>query len=102
MVKFVKVIAAADANYRDNKASGRPTRPRSKAVAKWSGAKAEDVPAGMALYGFPTPAGAGVAEVARRRRNGAAAKALDATAKFQLSKKQGRLTIRRAGLLASR
>src|SRR5512132_846180 len=40
MVKFVKIMAAST--------------PEVKAVAKWSGAKPEDVPAGMALYKFPT------------------------------------------------
>jgi taurine transport system substrate-binding protein len=87
MVKFVKVLAAADARYRDNKAKWTADSPEVKAVAKWSGAKPENVPAGMALYGFPTLAeqnskwlGGG--------KNSIAAKALEATAKFQLSQKQ--------------
>ena len=87
MVKFVKVLAAADARYRDNKAKWTADSPEVKAVAKWSGAKPEDVPAGMALYRFPTLAeqngkwlGGGKESVA--------AKALAATAQFQLSQKQ--------------
>jgi taurine transport system substrate-binding protein len=87
MVKFVKVLAAADEQYRTNKAKWTPDSPEVKAVAKWSGAKPEDVPAGMALYGFPTLAeqnskwlGGG--------KNSLAAKALAATAEFQLSQKQ--------------
>src|SRR5205085_6454926 len=54
MVKFVKVLAAADEKYRANQAKWTADSPEVKAVAKWSGAKAEDVPAGMALYRFPT------------------------------------------------
>src|SRR5690242_3393939 len=87
MVKFVKVLAAADESYRANKAKWTKDSPEVKAVAKWSGAKPEDVPAGMALYGFPTLAeqnskwlGGG--------KNSLAAKALAATAEFQLSQKQ--------------
>jgi taurine transport system substrate-binding protein len=87
MVAFVKVLAAADARYRDNKAKWTADSPEVKAVAKWSGAKPEDVPAGMALYRFPTLAeqnskwlGGG--------KNSVAAKALEATSKFELSQKQ--------------
>jgi len=87
MVHFVKVLAAADAHYRDNKAKWTADSPEVKAVAKWSGAKPESVPAGMALYRFPTLAeqnskwlGGG--------KNSVAAKALEATSKFELSQKQ--------------
>src|SRR5881397_1160414 len=54
MVKFVKVLAAADDKYRANQAKWTADSAEVKAVAKWSGAKPEDVPAGMALYRFPT------------------------------------------------
>jgi taurine transport system substrate-binding protein len=87
MVKFVKVLAAADARYRDNTAKWTADSPEVKAVAKWSGAKPESVPEGMALYRFPTLAeqnskwlGGG--------KNSVAAKALEATSKFELSQKQ--------------
>ena len=87
MVKFVKVLAAADEKYRANQAKWTADSPEVKAVAKWSGAKPEDVPAGMALYRFPTLSeqnskwlGGG--------KNSLAAKALAATAQFQLSQKQ--------------
>jgi taurine transport system substrate-binding protein len=87
MVKFVKVLAAADERYRANKAKWTADSPEVKAVAKWSGAKPESVPEGMALYRFPTLAeqngkwlGGG--------KNSIAAKALEATAKFELSQKQ--------------
>lgn len=87
VVAFVKVLAAADEKYRANQAKWTPDSAEVKAVAKWSGAKPENVPAGMALYRFPTLAeqnskwlGGG--------KNGVAAKALAATAQFQLAQKQ--------------
>ena len=87
MVKFVKVLAAADEKYRANKDKWTKDSPEVKAVAKWSGAKPEDVPAGMALYRFPT-----LAEQNSKWLGGGkdslAAKALAATAQFQLSQKQ--------------
>jgi taurine transport system substrate-binding protein len=87
MVKFTKVLAAADANYRNNKAKWTASSPEVKAVAKWSGAKPEDVPGSMGLYKFPT-----AQEQATKWLGGGkdsvAAKALAATADFQLSQKQ--------------
>ena len=87
MVKFVKVLAAADEKYRTNKDKWTKDSAEVKAVAKWSGAKAEDVPAGMVLYRFPT-----LAEQNGKWLGGGkdslAAKALAATAQFQLSQKQ--------------
>ena len=87
MVKFVKVMADADAKYRTNKAKWTKDSPEVAAVAKWSGAKAEDVPGSIALYKFPT-----AKEQATTWLGGGsdslAAKALAATAQFQLSQKQ--------------
>ena len=87
MVKFVKVLAAADDNYRKNKAKFSKDSAEVKAIAKWSGAKPEDVPGSMALYAFPT-----AQEQATKWLGGGkdaiAAKALAATAEFQLSQKQ--------------
>ncbi|ODV43854.1 taurine ABC transporter substrate-binding protein [Cupriavidus sp. UYMMa02A] len=54
MVKFVRVLAAADDNYRNNKAAWTPDSAPIKSVARLTGAKAEEVPASMALYSFPT------------------------------------------------
>ena len=92
MVKFVKVLAASDEKYRANKAKWTADSPEVKAVAKWSGAKAEDVPAGMALYRFPT-----LQEQTTKWLGGGkdsvAAKALAATATFQLSQKQVEKTL---------
>ncbi len=87
MVKFVKVLAAADDNYRKNKAKFGKDSAEAKAIAKWSGAKQEDVADSMALYAFPT-----AQEQATKWLGGGkdsiAAKALAATADFQLSQKQ--------------
>ena len=87
MVKFVQVLAAADENYRRNKAKFTPDSAEVKAIAKWSGAKPEDVPNSMSLYAFPT-----ASEQATKwlggGKNSVAAKALAATAAFQLSQKQ--------------
>ena len=87
MVKFVKVMAEADAKYVASGTSWKVDGPEVKAIAKWSGSKQEDVPAAIALYKFPsakdqaaTWLGGGKASIA--------AKALAATAEFQLSQKQ--------------
>jgi taurine transport system substrate-binding protein len=87
MVKFVKIMAASDDSYRKNAAKWTAAAPEVKAVAKWSGAKPEDVPAGMALYKFPT-AQEQTTKWLAGGKNSLAAKALAATADFQLSQKQ--------------
>jgi len=87
MVKFVKVLAAADDNYRKNKAKFSKDSNEVKAIAKWSGAKAEDVPNSIGLYAFPT-AQEQASKWLGGGANSIAAKALAATADFQLSQKQ--------------
>ena len=87
MVKFVKILAQSDEKYRANKAKWTADSPEVKAVAKWSGAKPEDVPAGMSLYRFPT-LGEQMSKWLGGGKNSIAAKALEATADFQLSQKQ--------------
>ncbi|KVP42573.1 taurine ABC transporter substrate-binding protein [Burkholderia ubonensis] len=80
--RFVKVLAAADADYRAHAAAWKVGSPQVAAVAKVSGANVADVPASLALYAFPTPAeqasptwlGGGV--------QSGAAKSLAATAAF--------------------
>ncbi|TKC89544.1 taurine ABC transporter substrate-binding protein [Trinickia terrae] len=54
VARFVKIMAAADASYRDHKAAWNAGSPQAAAVAQESGANAEDVPASLALYAFPT------------------------------------------------
>jgi taurine transport system substrate-binding protein len=88
MVKFVKVMADSDANYRSNVAKWNKDSAEVKAVAKWSGSKPEDVPAAMALYRFPPVADQVSAKWLGGGKDGVAAKALAATATFQLSQKQ--------------
>ncbi|MGE0799261.1 MAG: taurine ABC transporter substrate-binding protein [Lautropia sp.] len=51
---FLKIVAAADADYRADPKKWSVNSPQAKAVAEISGAKVEDVPASMALYGFPS------------------------------------------------
>lgn len=82
MVKFLKAVAAADDNYRKNQAKWVVGSPMVAAVAKISGAKPEDVPAGMKLYAFPT-----IAEQVSKTwlgggKGGGAAQSLAATAAF--------------------
>src|SRR5258706_6431925 len=88
MVKFVKVMAISDDAYRKNAAGWTKDSEQVKAVAKWSGAKPEDVPAGMALYRFASAADQSSAKWLGGGKDGVAAKALAATAEFQLSQKQ--------------
>jgi taurine transport system substrate-binding protein len=88
IVNFIKVIAAADAAYRSNKAKYTAGSAEVAAVAKWSGAKAEDVPAGMALYAFPTIEEQVSAKWLGGGKDGVAAKALAATAAFKMSQKE--------------
>ena len=87
LVKFVQILAKSDQDYRSNKAKWTAGSPEVKAVAKWSGAKPEDVPQGMALYHFPTLAEQN-AKWLGGGKNSIVAKALEATAKFELSQKQ--------------
>ncbi|MBC8831207.1 taurine ABC transporter substrate-binding protein, partial [Escherichia coli] len=56
VTRFVKVLAAADADYRAHATAWKVGSPQVAAVAKVSGANAQDVPASLALYAFPTAA----------------------------------------------
>ena len=87
MVKFVRLLAASDDNYRKNKAKYTKDSAEVKAIAKWSGAKPEDVPNSISLYAFPT-AQEQASKWLGGGANSIAAKALAATADFQLSQKQ--------------
>jgi taurine transport system substrate-binding protein len=82
VVKFVKVLAAADESYRKNQAKWTVDSPQVKAVAKVTGAKAEDVPGGLGLYRFPTAD----EQISKRwlggGKEGGAAQSLAATAAF--------------------
>ena len=79
---FIKVVAAADADYRANASKWTAGSPQVKAVAEISGAKAEDVPGGMALYGFPSIAEQVSATWLGGGKDGGVAKSLAETAAF--------------------
>ncbi|MFM0042037.1 taurine ABC transporter substrate-binding protein [Paraburkholderia sediminicola] len=82
VARFVKVLAATDASYRDHTSAWTATSPQVEAVAKESGATAQEVPASLALYAFPTPAQqASNAWLGGGAQSGAA-KSLAATATF--------------------
>ncbi len=87
MVKFVQLLANADESYRKNKAKYTRDSAEAKAIAKWSGAKPEDVPGSIDLYAFPT-AKEQAAKWLGGGKDSIAAKALAATAQFQLAQKQ--------------
>ncbi|UXC38416.1 taurine ABC transporter substrate-binding protein [Cupriavidus gilardii] len=78
MVKFVRMLAAADDSYRKNKAAWTADSPMVKTVAKVSGARPEDVPGSMSLYAFPTLE----EQASPRWLGGGAAKALQSAAQF--------------------
>jgi taurine transport system substrate-binding protein len=82
VTKFVQVLAAADDNYRKNKDKWTKDSPMIQAVAKVTGAKAEDVPAGMALYRFVPAAEQASNTWLGGGKAGGAAQSLAATAAF--------------------
>ncbi len=87
MVKFVKVIADSDAKYRAEGKNWKAGGAEVAAIAKWSGSKPEDVLAAVALYKFPTAKDQASSWLGGGKGS-IAAKALAATAEFQLSQKQ--------------
>ncbi len=89
VIAMIKALAKADQDYRTNKAKWTPDSPQAKAVAKWTKADPKNVPATMALYGFPTMAEQASPAWLGGGRSGAAAKALADTAGFL--KAQGRV-----------
>src|SRR5213592_3284759 len=90
MVALVKALAKADADYRGNPKAWTGDPAKVAAVAKWSGAKPEDVADAMSLYGFPSAKDQASPTWLGGAANGAAAKALTQQANFL--KEQGRLT----------
>ncbi|RQS16909.1 taurine ABC transporter substrate-binding protein [Burkholderia sp. Bp8998] len=82
VARFVKVLASADADYRAHAAAWKVGSPQVEAVAKVSGANAQDVPASLALYGFPTPAEQASPTWLGGGAQSGAAKSLAATAAF--------------------
>ena len=80
--KFTALLAAADARYRHEKAAWKLGTPEIDAIAKITGAKPEEVPAGLALYQFPTAAEQAGTRWLGGGPAGGAAKSLAATAAF--------------------
>jgi len=89
MTALVKAIAKADADYVGDPKKWTGDKAKVDAVAKWSGGKAEDVPAAMALYGFPSLKDQASPTWLGGGANGGATKALTETAKFL--KEEGRI-----------
>jgi taurine transport system substrate-binding protein len=89
LVALVKALAKADADYRGNAKAWTGDAAKVAAVAKWSGAKPEDVAGAMALYGFPSLQDQASPAWLGGGANGAATKALAQQAGFL--KEQGRL-----------
>lgn len=87
IVALVKIMAAYDESYRKNKAKWTKDSAEVKAVAKWSGAKPEDTPAGMALYAY-VPIKEQADKWLGGGKNSIAAKAFAATAQFLVEQKQ--------------
>ncbi|AHG62567.1 taurine ABC transporter substrate-binding protein [Advenella mimigardefordensis] len=56
LTAFVKVLADSDKDYVGNTARWTADSAQAKAVAKWSGAEAGNVPDSLALYSFVAPA----------------------------------------------
>jgi taurine transport system substrate-binding protein len=80
--KLVKVLAATDAQYRDNKSAWTATSAQVQAVAKESGATPADVPASLALYAFPSATEQASPTWLGGGTQSGAAKSLAATATF--------------------
>ena len=89
MVAMVKAIAKGDADYRANAKTWTGDPAKIAAVAKWSGAKPEDIPSAIALYGFPSLAEQASPAWLGGGASGGASKALTETAQFL--KDQGRI-----------
>ncbi|WP_246796079.1 taurine ABC transporter substrate-binding protein [Burkholderia perseverans] len=82
VTRFVKVLAAADADYRAHPAAWGKGSAQAAAVAKESGANPDDVPASLALYAFPPLAEQASATWLGGGAQAGAAKSLAATAVF--------------------
>lgn len=88
--EFVQVLAQADANYAQNGASWTENSPEVQAIAKWSGAEVESVPASLALYAFVPAKEQASSQWLAGGKNSVVAQSLAATADFL--KTQGTIT----------
>ncbi|MEN8196532.1 MAG: taurine ABC transporter substrate-binding protein [Pseudomonadota bacterium] len=85
MCKFIKIVAAADEDYRSNPASYGPGTDKAKAIAKVVGGDHEQVGGVLALYDFPTLD----QQISATWLGGGVASALRATSEFL--KDQGKI-----------
>ncbi len=88
MAKFVKIIAAADASYRDNVAAWTPDSPMVNKIVKLVGGDPKDVPEVLALYGFPSLQEQASAAWLGGGKDGGAVRALKFTAEFLKNEKK--------------
>ncbi|MDR2127899.1 MAG: taurine ABC transporter substrate-binding protein [Burkholderiaceae bacterium] len=82
LTEFVKVLAETDNQYARNKAQWTAGSEPVKAVAKWSGAEARNVPASLALYEFVAPAQQASKQWLGGGKDSVVAQSLAATAAF--------------------
>ncbi|AJY65343.1 taurine ABC transporter substrate-binding protein [Burkholderia glumae] len=82
VTRFVKVLAAADADYRAHPAAWGKGSAQAAAIAQESGANPGDVPASLALYAFPSLAEQASATWLGGGAQAGAARSLAATAAF--------------------
>jgi taurine transport system substrate-binding protein len=82
MTGFIEVLAATDAEYRDNVATWTPDSPQVKAIVKLVGGNPDDVPGVLANYVFPTLTEQASCDWLGCGKEGGAARALSATARF--------------------
>lgn len=88
MAQFIKIVAAADASYRDNPNAWSPDSRMVKNIVKLIGGNPKDVPGVLALYGFPSMEVQASDRWLGGGKNGGAALALYYTSQFLLKEKK--------------
>src|SRR5688500_20380180 len=88
MVTFVRVMARANAAYRDNPEAWTPASDWAKAIVNIVGGKPEDVPIILALYAFPNLKEQASCLWLGCGREGGAVRALQLTARFLTDQKK--------------
>ena len=87
LAKFIKVIAGADADYRNNPQSWSANSDKVKSMVKLVGCDASAVPGILALYNFPTMEEQSSSSWLGGGADGGAARALKFTSEFHKSQK---------------
>ncbi len=88
MAKFVKIVADADASYRDNMSAWTPDSPMVKKIVQLVGGEPKDVPDVLALYGFPSLKDQASPKWLGGGKDGGAVRALKFTAEFLKNEKK--------------